>query len=103
MAVGPRRRARIRRSGSHWPGRWRISAAIPLPRENHALRRIVERDAHTAKLVEDAKVHGLLQVEQRIHVGLLHEIRELEMQGRIAQGLEVAALEARARVFANDA
>src|SRR5258708_23766748 len=72
-------------------------------RENHALCRIVELDAQTAKFVDDAKIHGLLEVEQGIEIGLLNEVRELEVQRRIAQRLQVAALETSVRMLANDA
>src|SRR5258708_34728445 len=42
-------------------------------RENHALRRIVELDAQAAKFVDDAKIHGLLEVEQGVEIGRVHE------------------------------
>src|ERR1700688_2121268 len=80
-----------------------LIAGDPWLRKNYALRRIVELDAQTAKLVDDAKIDGLLQVEQGIEIGLLHEIRELEVQGGIAQGFQVTALKTNVRVFANDA
>src|ERR1700738_795022 len=83
--------------------RMRSSVAILLLREDHALSRIVELDPQTAKLVDDAKIDGLLQIEQGVETGLLHEIREFEMQGRIPQGFQVAAVETSVRVFAHDA
>jgi len=48
----------------------------PRWREQHPLGRVVEFDAQAAKLVDDAKVDGLLQVEQRIDARLLHEVRQ---------------------------
>src|ERR1700730_7882879 len=62
-------------------------------RQNHALGRIVEFDAQAPKFIDDAKIHGLLQIEQRIQIGLLHEIREFEVQSGIAEGLQMATLE----------
>lgn len=53
-------------------------------RKNHALRRIIEFHAQTANFIDDAEIHGLLQIEQRIDGGLLNEIRELEVQRRVA-------------------
>ena len=71
--------------------------------DEHALRGIGELDSQAAELVDDAKVHRLLQVEQGIDFRLLHEIRQLELQAGIAEGLQVAALEPRIRLFAHDA
>ena len=70
--------------------------------ENHTLGRIVEFHAQTPKFVDDAKIDGLLQIEQRIEVGLLHEVRQLEMQRGVAEVFQVAALEPRIRLFAHD-
>jgi hypothetical protein len=49
--------------------------------ENHSLRRIIEIDARAAELVDDAEIHGLLQIEQGIEAGLLREVGQLEVQG----------------------
>lgn len=49
-----------------------------LPGKNDALSRAVEFHSHAPKFVDDAKIDGLLQVEQGIQAGLLHEIRQLE-------------------------
>src|ERR1700733_10308441 len=71
--------------------------------EYHTLRRIVEIDARAAELVDDAEIHGLLQIEQRIEAGLLREVGEFEVQGGIAEGLQMTAVETRVRLLADDA
>src|ERR1700691_1083926 len=71
--------------------------------ENHALRGIVEVDARTAKLVDDAEIHGLLQIEQGIETGLLREVRQLEVQRRVAESLQMTAIETCVRLLADDA
>jgi hypothetical protein len=57
---------------------------MPLLRQNHALRRILELDAQTAKLVDNSKIDGLLQVEQGIEIGLPYEVREPSANCRAA-------------------
>src|SRR6266403_446521 len=87
----------------HWSDRLPGIGGDPGLRESHPLRLIVELDAQTAKFVDDAKIDRLLQVEQGIAIGLLNEVGELEEQRRIAERLQVAALETGARMLANDA
>ena len=71
--------------------------------DEHALRGIGELDSEAAKFVDDAKIDRLLQVEQGVDFRLLDEVRQLELQAGIAEGLQVAALEAGMLKLANDA
>src|SRR5271168_4292711 len=71
--------------------------------DHDALRGIGERHAETAELVDDAKVHRLLQVQQGIDFWLLHEERQLELEPGALEAPQMTAVEARIRLLAHDA
>ena len=54
------------------------SGAVPF--QENQLRGIGKLDVQATQFFDDAEIHRLLQIEHRIHRGLLHEIGELELK-----------------------
>jgi hypothetical protein len=55
------------------------------------LCRVGEVHAQPPQFVDNPKVNGSLQIQQGIDAGLLHEVRQFELKGAFAEGLQVTA------------
>ena len=51
-----------------------------MPIEEQQLRGVGKLDAQPTQLVDDPEIDRLLQIEHGIYRGLLHEIRQLELE-----------------------